>query len=50
MMMFGKYKGMSIEDIEDTKYLEWVSTLNKVKQRDKIIIIKHVESRRNDHI
>jgi uncharacterized protein (DUF3820 family) len=50
IMMFGKYKGMCIKNIENTKYLEWVSTLNKVEQRDKIIIIKHVESRRNDHI
>lgn len=45
IFLYGKYKGMDLNDIEDIKYLTWVTTLHKVKSEDKKLIKKFIETK-----
>jgi hypothetical protein len=50
IFLYGKYKGMDLNDIEDIKYLTWVTTLYKVKSEDRKLIKKFIETKTGEKV
>lgn len=50
IFLYGKYKGMDLKDIEDMKYLTWVTTLYKVKSEDRKLIKKFIETKTGEKV
>jgi hypothetical protein len=50
IFLYGKYKEMDLKDIEDMKYLTWVTTLHKVKSGDRKLIKKFIKTKTGEKV